>query len=103
MESFNVFSYTLEICSSHLDCVDDLSMGIWIMSLYGRLKKEKDRLGKIVLRSPKTKQELLDRGRWERVTKILTRRYEYGIDTFLDDLRREDHLDEIRDFERMRT
>ena len=78
-------------------------MGIWIMSLYGRLKKEKDRLGKIVLRSPKTKQELLDRGRWERVTKILTRRYEYGIDTFLDDLRREDHLDELRDIERMRT
>ena len=54
-------------------------------------------------RSPKTKQELLDRGRWERITKILTRRYEYGIDTFLDDLRREDHLDEIRDIERMRT
>ena len=73
------------------------------MTLYKRLVKEKDRLGKIVSRSPKTKQELLDRGRWDRVYRILTRRYEYGIDTFLDDLRREDHLDEIRDVERMRT
>ncbi len=73
------------------------------MSLYNRLVKEKDRLGKKCVRSPKTKQELLDRGRWERVTKILTRRYEYGMDTFLDDLRREDHLDEIREIERART
>ena len=64
--------------------------------------KEESRLGKIVLRSPKTEQELLDRERWERVTKILTRRYEYGLDTFLDDLRREDHLDEIRDINRTR-
>ena len=73
------------------------------MTLYKRLVKEKDRLGKIVSRSPKTKQELLDRGRWDMVYRILTRRYEYGIDTFLDDLRSEDHLDEIRDVERMRT
>ena len=84
-----------------------LRMGVnqvcWNMSLYSRLEKEKNRLGKIVSRSPKTKQELLDRGRWERVTKILTRRYEYGMDSFLDDLRKEDHLDEIRDIERMRT
>ena len=72
------------------------------MSLYKRLMKEENRLGKIVRRSPKTKQELLDRERWERVTKILTRRYEYGLDTFLDDLRREDHLDEIRDISRTR-
>ena len=79
------------------------SNGVWNMSLYSRLEKEKNRLGKIVSRSPKTKQELLDRGRWERVTKILTRRYEYGMDSFLDDLRKEDHLDEIRDIERMRT
>ena len=75
----------------------------WAMSLYNRLVKEKDRLGKKCVRSRKTKQELLDRGRWERVTKILTRRYEYGMDTFLDDLRREDHLDEIREIERART
>ena len=84
-----------------------LRMGVnqvcWNMSLYSRLEKEKNRLGKIVSRSPKTKQEVLDRERWERVTKILTRRYEYGMDSFLDDLRREDHLDEIRDIERMRT
>ena len=72
------------------------------MSLYRRLMKEESRLGKIVVRSPKTKKELLDRKRWERVTKILTRRYEYGMDTFLDDLRREDHLDEIRDISRIR-
>ena len=77
-------------------------MGVWVMSLYRRLMKEESRLGKIVVRSPKTKKELLDRNRWERVTKILTRRYECGLDTFLDDLRREDHLDEIRDISRIR-
>tara|TARA_R110002020_G_scaffold78950_5_gene198226 strand:- start:771 stop:1013 length:243 start_codon:yes stop_codon:yes gene_type:complete len=72
-------------------------------NLYGKLVAEKDRLGAIVLRQPKTKKELLDRERWERVTKILTRRYEYGMDTFLDDLRREDHLDEIHDIERRKN
>ena len=71
-------------------------------NLYGKLVAEKDRLRAIVLRQPKTKKELLDRERWERVTKILTRRYECGLDTFLDDLRREDHLDEIRDISRIR-
>ena len=73
------------------------------MTLYKRLVKEKDRLGKIVSRSPKTKQELLDRGRWDRVQRILSRRYEYGVDSALDDMRREDHLDEIREIERART
>ena len=91
-----------------LDFISGPSLGVLhvvggFMSLYKRLMKEKSRLGKIVRRSPKTKQELLDRERWERVTKILTRRYEYGMDSFLDDLRRKDHLDEIREIERMRT
>ena len=65
------------------------------MSLYDRLIKEKDRLGKKALRFPKTKQELLDRKRWERVYIILTRRYEYGIEAALDDMKRQDQFDEI--------
>ena len=65
------------------------------MSLYSRLIKEKKRLGKKALRFPKTKQELLDRKRWERVYIILTRRYEYGIEAALDDMKRQDQFDEI--------
>ena len=65
------------------------------MSLYNRLIKEKDRLGKKALRFPKTDKELLDRKRWERVYTILTRRYEYGIESQLDDMKRQDQLDEI--------
>ena len=65
------------------------------MSLYKRLVKEKDRLGKKALRFPKTKQELLDRKRWERVYTILTRRYEYGMESHMDEMRRQDHLDEV--------
>ena len=65
------------------------------MSLYDRLVKEKDRLGKKALRFPKTKQELLDRKRWERVFTILTRRYEYGMESHMDEMRRQDHLDEV--------
>ena len=65
------------------------------MSLYKRLVKEKERLGGKVLRFPKTRQELLDRKRWERVYTILTRRYEYGVESHLDDMKRSDHFDEI--------
>ena len=65
------------------------------MSLYNRLIKEKDRLGKKALRFPKTDKELLDRKRWERVYTILTRRYEFGIESQLDDMKRQDQLDEI--------
>ena len=65
------------------------------MSLYNRLIKEKDRLGKKALRNPRTNKELLDRKRWERVYTILTRRYEYGIESQLDDMKRQDQLDEI--------
>ena len=61
------------------------------MSLYERLVKEKNRLAGKALRFPKTKQELLDRQRWERVYTILTRRYEYGMERHLDDLKREEH------------
>ena len=65
------------------------------MSLYSRLIKEKDRLGKKALRNPRTNKELLDRKRWERVYTILTRRYEFGIESQLDDMKRQDQLDEI--------
>jgi len=60
--------------------------------IYNNLLKLKDELENKPEEKPKLK----------RVMSILTRRYEYGIDTFLDDLRREDHLDEIRDIERRR-
>jgi len=71
------------------------------MSLYERLVKEKDRLAGKALRFPKTKQELLDRKRWERVYTILTRRYEYGIESHMDDMRRQDQLDEIATIKRI--
>ena len=65
------------------------------MSLYTRLVKEKDRLGKKALRNPRTNQELLDRKRWERIYVILSGRYEYGMDDALDAMKRQDHLDEV--------
>ena len=70
------------------------------MSLYGRLIKEKDRLGQKALRNPKTRQELLDRQRGERVYTILTRRYDYGISDVLDDMKRSDHFDEVSSVKR---
>ena len=66
-----------------------------VMSLYERLVKEKERLGRKALRFPKTNQELLDRKRWERILVILSRRYEYGMDDALDAMKRQDHLDEV--------
>jgi len=66
-----------------------------VMSLYKRLVKEKERLGKKALRFPKTNQELLDRSRWERIYLILSRRYEYGMDDALDAMKWQDHLDEV--------
>ena len=65
------------------------------MSLYDRLVKEKERLGQKALRFPKTRQELLDRNRWERIYVILTRRYEYGMEDAMDSYKRQDQLDEI--------
>ena len=70
------------------------------MSLYTKLLKEKDRLGEKALRNPKTRQELLDRKRWERIYTILTRRYDYGISDVLDDMKRSDHFDEVSSVKR---
>ena len=66
-----------------------------IMSLYDRLLKEKNRLGKKALRNPRTNQELLDRKRWERIYTILTRRYEYGIEDVMEQYRWGAFRDEI--------
>ena len=71
-----------------------------IMSLYNRLVKEKERLGKKALRNPRTDKELLDRKRWERIYVILTRRYEYGIEDAMDSYKRQDQLDEIATIKR---
>ena len=65
------------------------------MSLYSRLVKEKERLGRKALRFPKTDKELLDRKRWERIYTILTRRYEYGIEDVMEQYRYGDFRDEI--------
>jgi len=70
------------------------------MSLYNRLLKEKKRLGKFVLRTPRTGKELLDRRRWDRIMAILMRRYEYGIEDVMDSYRRQDQLDEIATIKR---
>ena len=71
-----------------------------INNLYRRLIKEKDRLGAIVLRTPTTAQELLVRDRYERVMKILWKRYEYGMDEVLDEYRAQDHIDEVKEINR---
>jgi hypothetical protein len=70
------------------------------MSLYNRLVKLKKKLGKTALRSPRTDRELLTRKKYDRVTTILMRRYEYNIDDALDDYRRQDQIDEIADVQR---
>ena len=58
------------------------------MSLYNRLVKLKKKLGKVAQRSPRTDRELLTRKKYDRVTTILMRRYEYDIDDALDVQRR---------------
>jgi len=88
-----------------MDSFPDSDVGIrnvvWsYMSLYNRLVKEKERLGKKALRFPKTDKELLDRKRWERIYVILTRRYEYGIEDVMDSYKRQDQLDEIATIKR---
>ena len=70
------------------------------MSLYDRLLKEKERLSGRALRFPKTKKELLDRKRWERIYLILSRRYEYGIESRMNEMRRQDQFDEIATIKR---
>ena len=64
------------------------------MSLYNRLVKLKKTLGKIVLRSPRTNQEILTRHKYDRVVSILMKRYEYNIDEVLDEYRRQDQIEE---------
>ena len=59
------------------------------MTLYNRLVKLKKKLGKTALRFPKTNQELITRHKYDRVTTILMRRYEYNIDDALDQYRRQ--------------
>ena len=74
---------------------------VWsYMSLYNRLVKEKERLGKKALRNPRTNQELLERKRWERIYTILTRRYNYGIESMMDEMKRQDQFDEIATIKR---
>ena len=70
------------------------------MSLYNRLLKEKSRLGKFVVRTPRTGKELLDRKRWDRIMTILMRSYEYGIEDAMDRYRRQDQIDEIATIKR---
>ena len=75
-----------------LDSIPDSAMGVRhlvrsYMSLYNRLVKEKERLGKKALRFPKTDKELLERKRWERIYVILTRRYEEGREEMLNEIR----------------
>ena len=65
------------------------------MSLYKRLVKEKTRLARIALRTPKTAQEVIDRKKFERVMNILWKRYEYGMEERLDEYRRQDQIEEI--------
>ena len=65
------------------------------MSLYKRLVKEKTRLARIALRTPKTAQEVIDRKKFERVINILWKRYEYGMEERLDEYRRQDQIEEI--------
>ena len=64
------------------------------MSLYKRLVKEKTRLARIALRTPKTAQEVIDRKKFERVMNILRKRYEYGIDD-MEEYRWGDFRDDI--------
>ena len=65
------------------------------MSLYSRVIKLKKNLGKKALRFPRTNEEKLTRKKWDRVTTILMRRYDYDIDDALDAYRRQDQIEEI--------
>ena len=70
------------------------------MSLYNRLVKLKKKLGKTALRSPRTDRELLTRKKYDRVTTILMRRYDYNIDDLIEEFRRQDQIDEIEEVKR---
>ena len=64
------------------------------MTLYDKLLKIKDELGKKALREPRTAGELLVRKNYGRVMEILWKRYEYGIDD-MEEYRWGDFRDEI--------
>ena len=64
------------------------------MTLYDKLLKIKDELGKKALRDPRTAGELLVRKNYGRVMEILWKRYEYGIDD-MEEYRWGDFRDEI--------
>ena len=70
------------------------------MALYDRLIELKNELGEKALRAPKTKKETAIRKKWERVMTILLRRYNYGMEEAEDDMRFQDHLDEIASIKR---
>ena len=65
------------------------------MSLYHRLIKLKKELGKKALRVPKTKEEIAVRNKYGHVTAILMRRYDYNIDSTMEEYRRQDQIEEI--------
>ena len=65
------------------------------MSLYSRLVKLKKKLGQTALRSPRTNQEMITRKNYDRVTTILMRRYDYDIDSAMEEYRRQDQIEEI--------
>jgi len=66
-----------------------------IIMIYSKLLKLKDELGKKALRNPRTADDLLARKNYERVMNILWRRYEYGIDSIMEEYRWGDFRDEI--------
>ena len=70
------------------------------MSLYDKLVKIKDELGKKAIRDPRTSDELLARKNYGRVMNILWKRYEYGIEDAMEDYRRQDQIDEITQIKR---
>ena len=65
------------------------------MNLYNRLVELKNKLGKKALRSPRTKEEIRTRKKYDRVMTILMKRYEYNMDNTLNEYRRQDQIDEI--------
>ena len=65
------------------------------MSLYSRLVKLKKKLGQTAPRSPRTNQEMITRKNYDRVATILMRRYDYDIDSTMEEYRRQDQNEEI--------
>ena len=46
------------------------------LSLEVRLRRAKDKASKYALRDPRTKQDILNRRKWERLNNIIWRRYD---------------------------